>query len=424
MIRMLGQALQAAFGSRDVLRSAAVVALVVSAFVGAIFSVALVVEALNSQSTLLQTVDSTLELQVRGFQQNRVRLSDVLSRPEASAPGRQLIWVTGAGGEIVGSHGQAPDLPAANRHVAAPTTVEIEGYRYRLAGGPVGDRWVVVGLNIEGFDLNRGGVVWPPWWLVPPGVIGVFMVSLLIGRWAAQPIERARRKQLAFAANASHELRTPLAVVEGEVSLALTRPRSADEYRAALERVSQETLHLRRLVDDLLWLARFESEPQAPKAEEINLVEAGRRSVERFRSLAHQKGLHLRFVEGGEAALSAPADWIDRLLGVLLDNACKYTPAGGEVCLTVAGSGERAELFVDDSGPGIPAGERERIFGRFQRAISNVDGAGLGLSIAAAVVGATRGNWTVATSPLGGARMGVSWRVANRVTSARRVMTA
>jgi signal transduction histidine kinase len=249
------------------------------------FSVALVVEALNSQSTLLQTVDSTLELEVRGFQQNRVRLSDVLSRPEASAPGRQLIWVIGPGGEIVGSHGQAPDLPAANRHVAGPTTVEIEGYRYRLAGGPVGDRWVVVGLNIEGFDLNRGGVVWPPWWLLPPGVIGVFLVSLLIGRWAAQPIERARRRQRAFAANASHELRTPLAVVEGEVSLALTRPRSANEYRAALER-------------------RFGT--------------------------------------------------VDRCAGV----------------------------------------------------------------------GATRGNWTVATSPLGGARMGVSWGAANRVTSARRVMTA
>jgi signal transduction histidine kinase len=401
-----------------------VVALVVSALVGVGVAATLLIVGLTSQRPIQSDVDAQLEQRLHTFEANGLRLTQELRRPQPPqrpadllpAVGR-IAWVFGSDGSLAGSMGAAPDLPAQYQHVSAPTDAVIAGYRYRLAGAAVGDRWVVVGQLTEGLDLSRPVVVWPPWWVLPPAVVGVFLVSLLIGRWAAQPIARARRQQLAFTANASHELRTPLAVVEGEVSLALTRERTIDEYRATLARVSRETLELRRLVDDLLWLAVFESEPRAsrqPGSEPVDLAEAGQRSLDRFQALAEQRGLRLRLVASGEPALLTPADWIDRLIGVLLDNACRYTPRGGEVCLTVIEETDRVELYVDDSGPGIPVAERERVFQRFQRASSNGDGAGLGLSIAAAVVRATGGGWTVATSPLGGARMGISWRTGGR----------
>ena len=107
--------------------------------------------------------------------------------------------------------------------------------------------------------------------------------------------------------------------------------------------------------------------------------------------------------------IAAPPEWLDRLLGVLLDNACKYAPDGGRVDVTVAVEGSRVALTVDDSGPGIPETERTRIFDRFHRATDRQGGAGLGLAIADAIVRATGGRWKVGSAPSGGARMGISW---------------
>ena len=86
----------------------------------------------------------------------------------------------------------------------------------------------------------------------------VFGGAFLVGRNVAGPIERARRRQLEFTADASHELRTPLTVIEAETSLALTNARAGSHDTATLQRVAAETRRMRTIVEDLLWLARFE----------------------------------------------------------------------------------------------------------------------------------------------------------------------
>jgi signal transduction histidine kinase len=96
-------------------------------------------------------------------------------------------------------------------------------------------------------------------------------------------------------------------------------------------------------------------------------------------------------------------------VSVLLDNACRYANESGRVEISVSSSGARVRLFVDDSGPGIAEDEREHIAQRFHRASAAPGGAGLGLSIADAVVRATNGEWRVAAAPLGGARIEASW---------------
>ena len=113
---------------------------------------------------------------------------------------------------------------------------------------------------------------------------------------------------------------------------------------------------------------------------------------------------------GASVVITTPPEWLDRLLGVLLDNACKYSAVGGSVQVVVANEGGRVRLTVDDSGPGIPPEERSRIFDRFHRAVDGTaGGAGLGLAIADAIVRATQGRWEVGTSEQAGARMSVTW---------------
>jgi signal transduction histidine kinase len=99
---------------------------------------------------------------------------------------------------------------------------------------------------------------------------------------------------------------------------------------------------------------------------------------------------------------------------VLLDNACRYTPRGGTIGVSVSHRGPRLCLVVEDSGPGIEPEQRPLLFDRFHRATDEPGGTGLGLAIADTVVHATGGQWSVGDSPLGGARMEVSWHRARR----------
>jgi len=114
-------------------------------------------------------------------------------------------------------------------------------------------------------------------------------------------------------------------------------------------------------------------------------------------------------LEPGPHLVSAPPEWLDRLVGVLLDNACKYTPAGGTVRLSVGTDGSRVRLTVDDSGPGISPEQRARVFDRFHRATDKESGAGLGLAIADSIVRATKGRWRIGNSAGGGSSMTVLW---------------
>ena len=186
--------------------------------------------------------------------------------------------------------------------------------------------------------------------------------------------------------------------------------------------MAEEFHRLRRIVEDLLWLARFDSEPSPPGDEPVDLSEVARGCVDHFGAVADARGIRLSVqTEGGtEAGITAPVEWIERLAGVLVDNACRYAGAGGTARIVVTVHGNRAYLVVEDSGPGIPVEERPRLFDRFYRATDESSGSGLGLAIADTVVRSTGGRWHVSESTLGGARMEVSWhRTHSRITSPR-----
>ncbi len=154
----------------------------------------------------------------------------------------------------------------------------------------------------------------------------MFGGALTIGLRALLPVEQSRRRQLEFTADASHELRTPLSVISAETSVALSAPRKPAEYRAVLARIEGESSRLRRIVEDLLWLARFDSTPPEPSHEPLDLATIAAACAERFRALAATRDFDIQVAAGGAvpAWISAPPEWIDRLAGVLIDNACRY----------------------------------------------------------------------------------------------------
>ena len=275
---------------------------------------------------------------------------------------------------------------------------------------------VVAGQSIAEVAQVRGALVLPGALLGLVIALATFVGSLLVALRASAPLEVVRRRQAEFTADASHELRTPLSVVEAEVDLALRRRRRPEEYEAVLRRIAGESRRLRRIVEDLLWLARADSGAAVHEQDEVADVGAVVSAcVERFEAVATRDGVTLELRRAGQAAAAvrAPAELVDRLAGVLIDNACKYAGRQGTVSVAVTSTSGRVTLRVDDSGPGIPEEERGAIFDRFHRATAGGGGSGLGLAIADSVVQMTGGTWAVGDAPGGGARMEVSWRSAH-----------
>jgi signal transduction histidine kinase len=323
-----------------------------------------------------------------------------------------ILWHPGAGGYTRALTYGAPSLPPrAWSPTGRPTTIALGRDDFRLVATRVGSTWLVAGQSlsevrhVESVVANAEAVAGPVL------ALAVFAGAMAIGLMASRPIEQARRRQLEFTADASHELRTPLTVIEAEVDLALGSARSGPAYRDSLQRIGTEGHRLRHIVEDLLFLARFDSSPPAPADEAVDLATLAEACAQRFSAVAQARGIDLSVVgHGREAMVKAPPIWLDRLCGVLLDNACRYAGPGGSVRVLVTARGASVSLAVEDSGPGIPAEHRPFLFDRFRRGTDETEGAGLGLAIADAVVSSSGGRWRVADAPGGGAHMEVVWR--------------
>ncbi len=320
-----------------------------------------------------------------------------------------LVWTILPDGTVLANTAGA-ELPSDVVAVTTPTTVSIGGEDVRVSGGTAGANHVVVGQRTAEVRSTQQTVLLAELVTGPVLLVLVFLGAVTIGRRVAAPIERARRRQLEFSADASHELRTPVSVIEAQTSLSLAGARDPEGDRRAFERIDRESRRVRRILDDLLWLARFDALRGAPGAEPVDVAVMASATADRFGVIAEARGIAISVEAGrGNHIVAVPPDWLDRLLGVLVDNACKFAPDGSAVRITAGDEGGRVTVAVEDAGPGIPAEERDRVFDRFHRAGATGGGAGLGLAIADGIVRATHGRWTVGGSSLGGTRMAVSW---------------
>jgi len=324
------------------------------------------------------------------------------------------LWLVNASGTVTAHSPGAPSLPAspfrggtARDGLALTAGLGPQDAQFRLKLARAGRGWLVAGQSVAG-DAHTQNLLHNAEIIAGPLVLAaIFLASLVVGLRALAPVEQSRRRQLEFTADASHELRTPLAVIRAEADVALSAPRDAAGYRDALTRIQGETQRLRQLVEDMLWLARFDSAPPPPGDEPVDLATLAQACADRFRSVGPVVTADTPVTP---VLISAPPEWIDRLAGVLVDNACRYAGPGAQVRIRVLAHGSRVSLVVEDSGPGIPETERSRLFDRFHRATEGGSGTGLGLAIGDSIVRSTGGRWQVGDSALGGALMSVSWR--------------
>ena len=200
-------------------------------------------------------------------------------------------------------------------------------------------------------------------------------------------IETSVKRITRFTADASHDLRTPLALIRTSAELVLRRPRSEPEYREALARILATSEETTELIEQLLMLARADANAAQLKLEPTNLQAVLRRVAQKCRVLASGKGLAFsESIPPRHALLMANEPALERLLMCVVDNAVKYTSAGGHLSLALFLVNGQAVIQLHDTGIGIAEKDLPHVFERFYRADQvrsrETRGSGLGLAIA------------------------------------------
>lgn len=214
---------------------------------------------------------------------------------------------------------------------------------------------------------------------------------------ALRKLETVRRD---FVANASHELRTPVATIQSAAealqSGGLEEPGAAREFTAVIQR---HALRMGRILSDLLDLSRLEAGAWQVRLGPMELAQRLQHTVGLAELAVRERGQTLTLRLDKDLWVRADAGALDQVVSNLLDNASKYTPAGGHITLSAAREGPRVVLRVADDGPGIPLQQRERVFERFYRVDAGrsrqLGGTGLGLSIVRHLVEVMGGRVTV-----------------------------
>jgi two-component system sensor histidine kinase TctE len=217
------------------------------------------------------------------------------------------------------------------------------------------------------------------------------------------------QSQQQFIANTAHQLRTPITGMQAQLDVLAAEP-AAQPIRERLGTLQEGIRQLAHTSNQLLTLAR--ADPSANLAAKNQAVDLGTLAGDiaaRYFDRALRANIDLG-VETADISISADPSLIDDLLGNLLDNALKYTPAGGRVTVSVAAPNHKAVIAVEDSGPGIPEQDRQRVRQRFYRLPNSPGhGSGLGLAIVDEIARLYGATLTIGTSASGGARITVQF---------------
>lgn len=411
---------------------------------------------------------------VRGTLRERIReraetsVAEVAAVLEGGAPPGEVMLAPPAGAmfvQVIGPDGHVvagPPAPPSSEKIVVP--VPVEGglvtvdrpfgdapvdVTFRSVGAPDGDYTVVAMSPLDEVERSVDALVGVLRFALPGLVLAVGGVAWLVAGRALRPVEAIRaeveavrgstihrrvpepgtgdevdrlartmnamldrlesssRRQRQFVADASHELRSPVAAMRTELEVALLRPERAD-WTAVAAGVLEEETRLEALVDDLLLLAALDDGPApghgttASPPGAVDLADVVATESRRARRVPVTVTAERAVVAGDRRELA-------RAVGNLLDNAARH--ATSTVAVTVAASGGRAVVHVDDDGPGIPPADRERVFDRFTRLeparTRAGGGAGLGLALVRRIAERHGGRAAAGESPAGGARLTV-----------------
>jgi two-component system, OmpR family, heavy metal sensor histidine kinase CusS len=183
-----------------------------------------------------------------------------------------------------------------------------------------------------------------------------------------------------FSADLAHELRTPVSNIRGEAEVALTRPRTSEDYRNVIESITGECERLSGIVENLLFLARAEAADRQIEKDAFPARPAIEKIASYYRTIAEERGISI--TNEGDGDVYADPLLFDRALSNLLDNALRFTPDRGKITIRSHSKNGRTELTVEDTGCGIAPHHLSRIFDRFYRVDSSRSSKGTGLGLA------------------------------------------
>jgi two-component system sensor histidine kinase CiaH len=244
--------------------------------------------------------------------------------------------------------------------------------------------------------------------------------GLFMSRRAMRPVQEAFGRQRTFIADASHELKTPLTLIRADaevLSRGIDDPNMANDNRELVDDLLGETDRMSAILSDLLLLARLDAEKISVAREPFDLALVLSETSERFAARAGAENKNLEVHHSGKLPARGDADRTGQVLAALLDNALRFTPAGGTITVEGRITDKRIEATVTDTGPGIAPENLDRIFERFYRADAHSGarsrgptggGTGLGLAIARDLARTQGGGLTAENAAGGGARFSLS----------------
>jgi heavy metal sensor kinase len=236
-------------------------------------------------------------------------------------------------------------------------------------------------------------------------------LSLVLNRMIAR-LDESFQQTSRFTSDASHELRTPLTIMRGELEALLSRRELNAEIRDALASLLEELERLVRIVEGLFAMSRLDTGEAQVERVKLDLASLVETTAEQMCLLAEEKHITLKCETRERAEVEGDRARLKQVVVNLLDNAIKYTPANGNIALTVRTQSSTILFEVIDDGPGVPEAALPHVFKRFYRADEvhsrNVDGAGLGLSIVQSICAAHGGSVTIKNESRGGCRVTVS----------------
>jgi two-component system, OmpR family, sensor histidine kinase CiaH len=395
-----------------------------------IFTIVLAVILVTAGAAIYLTTRSVLFARVDDdLQERAVRdLSDFAREPHGGPPGEFVPGIKTTGGyfyAIVDPEGQAllssanvdPDglapLGALNQALAdrsafvSTKSSEGESLRvYVLAAQTQGGQDVLaeIGRSTEPEHSALGQLRVVLLAAFGGSVIAAALAGFILSGRVLRPIQVAMDSQRTFIADASHELRTPVAVVRTNAELLKRHMGSQDRPKSngddvAVDDILSESDRLGRMVDQMLTLAQADAGEQPLVLSDVSLNEVVDEAARSMRSLAQAREVSMSTNLDGIIEVRGDAARLRELVSVLLDNAVKYTDAGGKVEVAVRKENRKAVISVSDSGEGIPTESLPHVFDRFYRVDKarsrESGGTGLGLAIARHIVEAHGGTINV-----------------------------
>ena len=265
--------------------------------------------------------------------------------------------------------------------------------RVRVVSMPMRESGEVIGVvqyarSLKGVRQTIGRLVL----VLLPVALGGLGAALLGGLFmagrAVRPAPESFERQRAFVADASHELKTPLTMIRADTEVLMYRGRLHEEDEKLVEHALAETDRMGAVLSDLLLVARLDAGKLEVAEKPFDLAPVLAEEAERFGARAAAKGVELEVETPGELPVSGDAKRTGQILAVLLDNAVRFAPEGGQIAVTGRLGKRWAQASVMDTGPGITPEHLPRVFDRFYRAESARTrrevggGTGLGLAIA------------------------------------------